>query len=69
MFNKKSHFWGHGLMFILGAIAGLAAGLFFAPMAGVKLQKKVWKAKDRMVAAVEDTLDNAHDSLRKAVNL
>ena len=67
MFNKKSYLKGYVLAFIIGVVAGVAAGLFYAPMAGVKLQKKVWKAKDRMMSAVEDTIDNAQDSLRKVV--
>lgn len=67
MFNEKSHLKGYGLAFLIGVVAGVAAGLFYAPMAGAKLQKKVWKAKDRMVSVVEDTIDNAQDSLRKVV--
>ena len=65
MFNKKRGFRSYGLIFLLGAITGAALGLLYAPMTGMKMKKKVSTAKDRVVAAVEDSVDNVQSVLRK----
>jgi gas vesicle protein len=68
MFNKKSGFRSYGFTFLLGAITGAAFGLLYAPMTGMKLQKKVGNAKDRVVAVVEDSVENVQSVLRKVAN-
>ena len=68
MFNKKSSFRSYGFTFILGAITGVALGLLYAPMTGMRMQKKVGNAKDRVVAVVEDSVDNVQSALRKVAN-
>jgi gas vesicle protein len=68
MINKNSHFKSYALTFILGAVTGAALGLLYAPMTGIKLQKKVGNAKDRVIAVVEDSVDNVQSVLRKVAN-
>jgi gas vesicle protein len=68
MFNKKSSFRSYAFTFILGAITGAALGLLYAPMTGMRMQKKVGNAKDRVVAVVEDSVDNVQSALRKVAN-
>jgi len=65
MINKNSHFKSYALTFIPGAVNGAALGLLYAPMTGIKLQKKVGNAKDRVIEVVEDSVDNVQSVLRK----
>ncbi len=69
MFNKKSSFTSFALTFALGAVAGAAAALLFAPMTGRKLQKKVADATERVMDVVEDSVGNVQNVLRKVTNV
>ncbi|MGZ5475344.1 MAG: YtxH domain-containing protein [Thermoanaerobaculia bacterium] len=65
MFNKKNSFGSFALTFALGAVAGAAVALLFAPMTGRKMQKKVADATERVKDVVEDSVDNVQNLLRK----
>jgi gas vesicle protein len=68
MFNKKNSFGSFALTFALGAVAGAAVALLFAPMTGKKMQKKVADATERVKDVVEDSVDNVQNLLRKVAN-
>lgn len=68
MFTKKSSFGSFALTFVLGAVAGAAVALLYAPMTGRKLQKKVADATERVLDVVEGSVDNVQDVLRKVAN-
>ena len=65
MFNKRSSFGSYALTFALGAIAGAAVALMFAPMTGKKMQRKVADVTDKVKEVVEDSVDNVQSILRK----
>jgi gas vesicle protein len=65
MFNKKSSFMSLSLTFVLGAVAGAAVALLYAPMTGRKLQKKFADATEKVLDVVEDSVDNVQNVLRK----
>jgi gas vesicle protein len=65
MFNKKNRFGSFASTFALGAVAGAAVALLFAPMTGRKMQKKVADATERVKDVVEDSVDNVQNLLRK----
>lgn len=68
MFNKKNSFRSFALTFALGAIAGAAVALLYAPMTGRKMQKKVADATERVMDVVEGSVDNVQNVLRKVAN-
>jgi gas vesicle protein len=67
MFNKIS-FRSFALTFVLGAVAGAALALLYAPMTGTKMQKKVADATERVMDVVEGSVDNVQNVLRKVAN-
>jgi gas vesicle protein len=68
MFNKNSSFRSFAVIFALGAVAGAAVALLYAPMIGTKMQKKVADATDRVIDVVEGSVDNVQNVLRKVAN-
>lgn len=68
MFNKKNSFSSFALTFVLGAVAGAAVALLYAPMTGIKMQKKVADATERVIDVVEGSVDNVQNVLRKVAN-
>lgn len=68
MYNKKSSFRSFALTFAIGAVAGAAVALLYAPMTGKKLQRKVADAKEMVKDAVEGSVDNVQNVLRKVAN-
>ncbi len=68
MFNKTSRFGNFALTFILGAVAGAAVALLFAPMTGRKMQKKFADATERVIDVVEGSVDNIQTIIRKVAN-
>jgi gas vesicle protein len=65
MFNEKSSFSSFAFTFVLGAIAGAAVALLYAPMTGKKMQRKVANATEKVRDVVEDSVDNVQSVLRK----
>lgn len=68
MFTKRSSFKSYALTFVLGAAAGAAVALLYAPMTGKKMQRKVADATDKVRDVVEDSVDNVQNILRKVAN-
>lgn len=68
MFNKTSNFGNFVFTFILGAFAGAAVALLYAPMTGRKMQKKVADATGRVKDVVEGSVDNIQSVIRKVAN-
>lgn len=68
MFTKKSSFGSFALTFVLGTIAGAAVALLYAPMTGKRMQKKVANVTDKVRDAVEDSVGNVQNVLRKVAN-
>ena len=68
MVSTKSSFRSFALTFALGAIAGAAVALLYAPMTGRKLQRKVADITDRVFDVVEDSVDTVQNVLRKVAN-
>jgi len=68
MISQKSSFRSFALTFTLGAVAGAVVALLYAPMTGRKLQRKVAGVTERMRDAVEDSVDNVQNVLRKVAN-
>ena len=54
--------------FILGALAGGAVGILFAPMSGKRTRKKIQKQTQRLVDDAKDTLVDAADDVVVKVN-
>src|SRR5712691_9406762 len=65
MFNERSSFGSYALTFALGALAGAAVALMFAPMTGKKMQRKVADVTEKVRDVVEDSVDNVQSVLRK----
>ncbi|MEA2239541.1 MAG: hypothetical protein QOC81_4265 [Thermoanaerobaculia bacterium] len=68
MFKQKSSFSSYTFTFVLGAIAGAAVALLYAPMTGKKMQKKVANVTDKVRDVVEDSVGNVQNVLRKVAN-
>jgi len=66
MFNNS--FTRFALTFAIGAVAGAALALLYAPMTGKKMQRKVADATERVKDVVEDSVDNIQSVLRKVTN-
>ena len=54
MFNSKKSFPKFAWVFAVGAVAGAAAALLYAPMTGRKMQKKVGEITDKVIDKVDD---------------
>ena len=65
MFNKKTDFSSLALAYALGAITGAAVALWFAPMTGKKMQRKVADVTEKVKDVVEDSVDNVQSVFRK----
>jgi len=61
MLGRKNHFGFYAMFFTIGAIAGAATALFFAPTTGKKFQKQVKEVLDEQV-------ENIQSAVRKVVN-
>lgn len=68
MSNKNSSFWSLAATFVIGAAAGATVALLYAPMSGRKLQRKLADATEKAKGAVEDSVDNVQNVLRKVGN-
>lgn len=62
------NFRSFALTFAIGAVAGAALALLYAPMTGRKLQRKVADATERVKDVVEGSVDNIQNVLRKVTN-
>ncbi len=69
MSNKRISLSSYVLTFTLGAVAGTALALLYAPMSGRKMQRKVLAAKEKVMDVVEDSVDNVQNVLRKVANV
>lgn len=56
--RKKNRFGLYTLMFVLGAVAGAAVALLYAPMTGRKLQRQLKEA-------IDDSVENVQSAVRK----
>jgi gas vesicle protein len=66
MFTRKENLFGkYALAFGIGAIAGAAVALLFAPFPGKKMQKKVSNATERVLDVVEEQVGNVQSVVRK----
>ena len=54
MFDRKKSFSNFAWVFAVGAVAGAAAALLYAPMTGRKMQKKVVDLTEKVIDSVED---------------
>ena len=63
-FQKKSQIPTFTITFLLGAIAGATAALFFAPMTGKKFQKKVADVTEKVI----DKVDDLQQTVKKFAN-
>jgi len=68
MSTKNNSFRNFALVFAIGAVAGAALALLYAPMTGRKLQRKVADATERVKDVVEGSVDNIQNVLRKVTN-
>jgi gas vesicle protein len=68
MTNKNSSFKSYAYTFLFGAISGAAVALFYAPMTGKRMQRKVADVTGKVRDVVEDSVDNVQTILRKVAN-
>lgn len=68
MFKKNSSFSSYAYTFVLGAVAGAAVALLYAPMTGKKMQRKVADVTGKVRDVVEDSVGNVQSVLRKVAN-
>jgi gas vesicle protein len=54
MFTRNKSFASLAWVFAVGAVAGAAAALLYAPMTGRKMQKKVADVTDKVIDKVDD---------------
>jgi len=54
MFTRNKSFVSLAWVFAVGAVAGAAAALLYAPMTGRKMQKKVADVTDKVIDKVDD---------------
>lgn len=54
MFDRKKSFSNFAWVFAVGAVAGAAAALLYAPMTGRKMQKKVSNITEKVIDKVDD---------------
>jgi gas vesicle protein len=55
------------LSFIVGALAGAAAGILLAPDKGKNTRKKVKDSIDNLSEKVKDTIDDLSDKAKKTI--
>ena len=67
-FKAKFPFGKITTAFILGAAAGAAVALLYAPFAGKKMQKKVGDVTDKVFDKVEESVENVQGVFRKIAN-
>ena len=63
MFGRKPPIGKYMLMFILGAVAGAAVALLYAPMTGKKMQKRVGDVTDKVLDATDKVLDRMEEQV------
>jgi gas vesicle protein len=63
--KKKTDYSGYASFFAIGALAGAAVALLYAPMTGKKMQKKLGNVTDKVIDKVEDTVDGVQSTVRK----
>ncbi len=68
MSRQNSSFSSFALTFVLGALAGAAVALYYAPMTGKRMQRKVADVTGKVRDVVEDSVDNVQSVLRKVAN-
>ena len=68
MFKAKFPFGKVTTAFVLGAAAGAAVALLYAPFAGKKMQKKVGDVTDKVIDKVEEGVENVQGVFRKIAN-
>jgi len=65
MFERKNGFGKYALAFALGAVAGAAVALLYAPFPGKKMQKKVTDVTGKVLDVVEEQVENVQGFARK----
>jgi len=67
MFNRKQKFpFGKvAVGFGIGAVAGAALALLFAPVTGKKMQKKVAEVTENLIDKVEETVEGVQKTVRR----
>jgi gas vesicle protein len=70
MFNRKQKFpFGKvAVGFGIGAVAGAALALLYAPVTGKKMQKKVAEVTENLIEKVEETVDGVQKTVRRFAN-
>jgi len=63
--KKKTNYGAYSSTFAIGALAGAALALLYAPMTGKKMQKKLGNVTDKVIDKVEDTVDGVQSTVRK----
>ena len=67
MFSRKQKypFGKVAAGFGIGAIAGAAIALLYAPLTGKKMQKKLAKVTENVLDKVEETVDDVQATVRR----
>jgi gas vesicle protein len=70
MFNRKQKFpFGKvAVGFGIGAVAGAALALLYAPVTGKKMQKKVAEVTENLIDKVEETVEGVQKTVRRFAN-
>ncbi len=63
LFARKPPIGKYLLMFALGAAAGAAVALLYAPMTGKKMQKKVGDVTEKVLDATDKVLDKMEEQV------
>jgi gas vesicle protein len=69
MFSRKQQFpvGTVAIAFGIGAVAGAVLALFYAPLTGKKMQKKVAGVTSNLIDKVEETVEDAQKTVRRIV--
>jgi gas vesicle protein len=65
MFTHKKSFLSLALFFAVGAVAGAAAALLYAPMTGRNMQRKVSDITDKLANKFSDKVDDLKVAVRR----
>jgi hypothetical protein len=65
MFDRKKSFSGFVWVFAIGAVAGAAAALLYAPMTGRKMQRKVSDITEKVLDRFDDKVDDLKVAVRR----